>query len=227
MVFTRLVNILWCTTLKRLLSCVFPPFNLYLLLNKTAQQQTFKAQTTTMKTKLVAFEAPSVLANIHQDAPAQMQSAESPLRDTANQRLQSTSIEPRSKKPCLLDLAPELLIKIYEQFDSASEITSFNTTSPSLYQIWHLNMAAISKSVLAHSCDPALELIYIQKVLRKSAFGSVIFPPFSITSRRCSRKRETASCNPAKGSHANSSSTRTNHWLSIPGKPPGCAAYTN
>lgn len=64
------------------------------------------------------------------------------------------------------NLASELILQVYQQFEQSFEITALNSTSQRLYSIWHLNAHSISDAVLPRALDcydNAFELLEIQK----------------------------------------------------------------
>ena len=72
---------------------------------------------------------------------------------------------PQSKK--LSDLAPEILVQVFKTFDQPRTITAFVSTSCKTYDIWRLNTASISLSVLPRyiKCyDEAAEIFWLQTV---------------------------------------------------------------
>lgn len=66
----------------------------------------------------------------------------------------------------LSTLAPELILHIYKSLDDHHSITSLNTTSSQLYQVWRANAPGISDAVLQRSIDcydDACELVRVQQ----------------------------------------------------------------
>ncbi|KAL2040206.1 hypothetical protein N7G274_007109 [Stereocaulon virgatum] len=76
-----------------------------------------------------------------------------------------TICTPQLKK--LSDLTPEILVQVFKIFDQPRTITAFASTSGKTYNIWRLNTASISSSVLPRyiQCyDDAAGIFWLQTV---------------------------------------------------------------
>ena len=78
----------------------------------------------------------------------------------------ASSDSPRKDATTITNLAPELLLQIYQYLEQSSHITALNSTSQKMCSIWRLNAHLISDVVLprAINCyDSELELLEIQQ----------------------------------------------------------------
>lgn len=87
----------------------------------------------------------------------------------------ASSLTSRKDATTITNLAPELILQIYQHLEQSRDITALNSTSQKLYSIWHLNAHSISDVVLPRAIDcydSALELLEIQERVQGVDLGS-------------------------------------------------------
>ena len=92
--------------------------------------------------------------------------------------------DPDEKPKTITDLPAEIILQIYGQLDSPSEIAALNITSRTYNWIWRMNIASISNAVLSRSIDcydSALELFEVEERVKQV---HCIMLPHSTTVKR-------------------------------------------